>query len=375
MRITAFIPVYSSPRRVAETARILSAENHPGSEIVIVVDGETNAAIDEALDSLRGLPRVRVIAGRPHMGKAAALNQAVSATDSDGILFLDNDICLEPGMRMFAGCETTLGRCDIAEIPKLGMGTGILASMVECEFLANVIATDYLVSREGRCPAMNGAAFVVRRRLFREIGGFRGVVNEDMDFAARAFFAGARTGFEPSLTVHNEVPESFGIWFKQRRRWAINAPLWARVYMPRVKREAPELASGIFKSGLIFPLPFIVASLAALLQFIPGPSHTVVNTVGRAIMALAGLLLFGMTASYFAAGARKFGTRLSLPAYILFSILYLPAWGIAYLLGLVSVLSGKIPDLGWKHDESENLVGMEKPLRRKTRVARSSPNR
>lgn len=371
MTITALIPVYSQPRRLVDLARILSSEKHPGAGIVVVVDGETTRRIALALSQIRGLPGLRVIEGREHLGKAAALNLAVAETDSEGILFLDNDIVLDPAMRLFAGCERVLSRCDIAEIPKLGIGRGVLASMVECEFLANAIATDYLVSREGRCPAMNGAAFAVRRRLFKEIGGFRGVVNEDMDFAARAFFAGARTGFEPSMTVRNEVPESIGVWFRQRRRWAINAPLWARVYMPRVRRETPRLAGGIFRSGLIFPLPFIVACIAAASWFIPGPSVLAAALPVRIVSALAGCILFGTTAAYFSAGARKFGTKFSLPAYLPFCFIYLPVWGAAYLMGLVSVLTGSIPELGWKHDASENLSGVVRPIQPKVPMARS----
>jgi GT2 family glycosyltransferase len=364
MKITAFIPVYSTPRNLIHTVGVLSSEAYPGSGIVIVVDGETTPEIAAALRSLRNAPGVRIVEGREHMGKAAALNLAVSETETEGIIFLDNDIIVETGMRMFRECDRILENCDIAEIPKLGSGRGILASMAKCEFLANVIATDFIVSRRSRCPAINGAAFIVRQAIFREIGGFRRVLNEDMDFAARAFCLGARAKFEPSTTVKNVVFESFGPWFKQRCRWAINSPLWAQTYMPRFKREAPEFMPDLVKSGLVFPLPFFAACVAIALQFIPGSG----DHAGRILAALAGLGVFGLTASLFSSGAKKFGTRLFLPAYVLYSVFYLPVWGFAYCLGLISVVSRKIPDLDWKHSEGENFAGMEKPVRRKGKI-------
>lgn len=369
MKMTALIPVYSTPRNLVETVGALASEKYRDAEIVIVVDGETTPEIAVALRTARGMPGVRIIEGREHLGKAAALNNAVAETESDGILFLDNDIIVEPGKRMFHECARILERCDIAELPKLGSGRGILASMAKCEFLANVIATDFLVSRRARCPAMNGAAFIVRRSIFREVGGFRSVLNEDMDFAARAFFLGARAKFEPSLTVKNAVSESFGLWFKQHRRWAINSPLWAQVYMPRFKREAPEFMPDLMKSGFILPMPFFAVCAAIALQFVPGPE----NLAGRIFAALAGAGLYGWVASLFSAGARKFGTRLSLPAYVLYSVFYLPIWGFAYCLGLISVVTRNIPDLDWKHAEAENFAGVEKPARRKGKIAFTLP--
>lgn len=349
MHIQAFIPVYQHPKRLVESVRVLSAEDHPGSEIVVVVDGLTTPDIAQALDVIRETPRVRILEGRPHLGKAAALNGAVLESDCEAVLFLDNDIILPQGMHAFQLCESLMADCDIAELPKLGQGDGILASMVRLEFLVNVVATDYLIGRKGRCPTMNGAAFLIRGSLFRQIGGFRPVVNEDMDIAARAFFSGARSGFDPALTVRNDVPESFGFWFRQRRRWTINAPLWAQVYMPRIQRENPEMLPFILKSGLVFPLPFIVACLCIILNLLPSPV-VAMNLPWRVFTALLSLVIFMRTETWFASGARKYGTYFKLPAYILFSLFYLPVWGVAYAMGWLSVFSGKLPELGWKYD-------------------------
>lgn len=370
MKLTAFIPVYQTIKRAAESARILAAECRKDCQIVIVIDGDTTPDIETGLAAVRGIPSISIVEGRPHLGKAAALNSAVRDSDAEGFFFLDNDIILKAGTGYFDLADLCLSSCDIAEIPKVGTGKGILASMVEIEFLVNVIATDYLVSRSGRCPAMNGAAFLVKAQLFRKLDGFRAVLNEDMDFAARAFFAKARTGFDPALTVENEVPESFSIWFRQRRRWAINAPMWARVHGPRVRREAPELTTDILKSGLVFPLPFISFCICLCVLLLPLPAGAFLIP-SRLLSILTAILIFGSVEAWIAAGARKYGTGFRIHAYILFSLFYLPVWGFAYLQGLVAVLKAKIPDLGWKYDEKENLevIRTSEPLAMKNAQA------
>jgi len=354
MKITALVPVYREPKRAADIVRALAAEARPLARILVVVDGESNDSIDAALDGIRQLPGVTIIEGRPHLGKAAALNRAVGETDGEGILFIDNDIELSAGAGLLALTEAMLSDRDIAELPKVGRGSGPVAAMCRYEFLSNILATEYLARKAGRMPSINGAAFAVRRGLFEELGGFSAIVNEDMDFAARAFLAGARFGFDPAMTVGNAVPETVEDWLRQRKRWSINSALWSATYVAKVIESEPGLRPQLGISGLVFPLPFLALLAGAL---VPGLavdfSHG--GALATALAALGGAALaFAPVALLFAKTSRRYGSPFGLGGFLAYSAAYLPVWGVASLSGMISVAFGKLPDLDWKHDPAED---------------------
>jgi cellulose synthase/poly-beta-1,6-N-acetylglucosamine synthase-like glycosyltransferase len=372
-KVAVFIPVHEIPKRAAEIASTLSAEGYDEGQVLLVVDGETTTEISEALDPIRGLPGVTVVDGRPHLGKAEAINRAVREQGSEFLLFLDNDIELPSGTPFLELTAGILEQNDIAELPKAGRGRGPVAAMETYEFLSNVVATEYLAARTGRVPSLNGAAFACRRSLFDRLGGFRTVVNEDTDFAARAFLASARFGFDPAMTVGNEVPETPAAWLKQRRRWSLNMALWSMTYMDGIMRHDPELRPALSVSGLLFPLPLLALLAGALLPLIPADIYHLRGAAAAAASFLGLILLFGPVAMFYARKSRQYGSHFGLPSFTAYALIYLPIWGLASALGVLGIASGKLPELDWKHDPSKSMAAIER--KKALRAARKSLKR
>lgn len=340
-RIAAFIPVYRHPKQLAKLVENLAAEQYPGARIVVVVDGESSPEIDAALAPFRSLPCLQVIEGQPHLGKALALDAAVASGDWEQLVFMDNDIILEAGQAIFSGCAHLLDTNDILELPKLGHGAGFVPEMMKYEFMANIIGSEYLAKRISRCPSMNGAAFAVRRELFERLGGFRPIVNEDTDFAARAFLAGAKYGIDPVLRVGNELPHGVGEWYRQRRRWAVSIGLWSQHYIPEFRKAFPRLAGKLGLSAASFALP----CLAALLGVAASISAAVGGTgwVGFA----AGWLPFLVCGFWFSRTLRRYHQGFSWPSFLAYSLIYSPVWAIASTTGALVVRFRLVPDLDW----------------------------
>jgi|GEM_PF-831116 len=364
MKIAALVPVYAKKKRADSIIRNLSIEaagiQSKGSgleaETILVIDGASNSDIDSLVEEARILPCVKVIQGRPHLGKAEALNRAIAECDAEELLFLDNDIDLPAGVPFFRLTERILEEHEIAELPKIGKGRSLTARVQSYEFLANVVSEGYLAEHGERCPSVNGAAFAVRREVFDSLGGFRRVLNEDMDFAARAFMAGARFGFDHAMTVPNDVPETVKAWYEQRKRWMISPALWSSAYMPSIIKYSFQHSNFYLESSSIFyPLPPLAAALGALggwlLSLIPALSG-----VWRApLIAAAGLLCYLAVQRYFHRKADYYGAYFEPLTFFLYSFIYLPVWGITALKGSLLVAMGKLPELDWKHDEAEDI--------------------
>lgn len=340
-RIAAFIPVYRQPKQLAKLVEVLAAENFSGARIVVVVDGDSSPDIEAALAPFRRLPCLRVIEGQPHLGKALALEAAVSSGTWDRLVFLDNDIILEPGRAIFSDCARLLDNHDILELPKLGHGRGFVPEMMKYEFMANIIGSEYLARRISRCPSMNGAAFAVRRELFERLGGFRPIVNEDTDFAARAFLAGAKYGIDPALRVGNELPQNVGEWYRQRRRWAVSIGLWSRHYIPEFRKAFPRLAGKLALSAASFALPCLAALLGVAASISAAAGGT--GWVGLA----AGWLPFLVSGFWFARTSRRYHQAFSWPSFLAYSLVYSPVWAVASTTGALAVRFRLVPDLDW----------------------------
>lgn len=355
MSITAFIPVFRAPKRAADLATALLAEGFADSAVVVVVDGETTPAIAAALSPLRSEARLRVVEGLPHLGKVAALNRAVASCDSDFLLFLDNDVMPLPGTLLFEGCARVLAAADLTELPKLAEGRGFFAAMMRHEFLANLAGSLLMARMSGRCPSMNGAAFAVRRALFARLGGFMATINEDIDFAARAFLADAEFAIDPALGVMNEVPGTAGEWLRQRRRWSLNVGLWSRAYVGRFAKEKPEHAMAMALSSLLFPMPFVTAVLAVAGIAAAAAGAGAGPGTGAAGIAAgaAGVTAFIGCGLYFRSVARRFRQPFSWPGFAGFSLLYSPVWAVASTMGRIAARSRKPHDIDWKLTASD----------------------
>ncbi len=366
MKITVIIPVYRQPKRLQDMLAKLVANDYMDKEIIVAVDGEQTEAISRALTPFRD--QITVHLNQAHLGKVATLNQLGMTAKTDVLLFLDNDILLNDDKRFLHRLNQHMLNHDLAEIPKEAVVTSPLSTMVSYEFLEFAIAT-WLFARLGRrCPSMNGAAFAVRKKWFEKLEGFRAVVNEDMDFAARAFRKRARFGYEPALKVLNEVPVTLNDWMRQRKRWAMNNLYW-------VKNHFLYFVTHVFGSPrLIVPLllvllPFVIigsvfevlrrAQLMVLLPFIFMIAQYFHGFAGIFLWithyhlvivdgALPTVIALVMSAGLHYGFARYFKFKFNFLGYIFFYFIYSPIWIVVNLIVWIMAVFHINLKLDWK---------------------------
>jgi glycosyltransferase involved in cell wall biosynthesis len=96
-RITVVLPVFNHERYIEQALRSLSAQDYTDFQIVAVNDGSTD-------DSLAILNRHRAhiqVIESIHQGPAAARNQALRATESELVAFMDaDDLCRPDRLRL-----------------------------------------------------------------------------------------------------------------------------------------------------------------------------------------------------------------------------------------------------------------------------------
>jgi cellulose synthase/poly-beta-1,6-N-acetylglucosamine synthase-like glycosyltransferase len=366
MRITAVISVYREPKLAADSIAKLLRNSYRDKKVVVVVDGETNPAIEKALSKFR--KNIRIIYNRKRYGKVTSLNRAVKTLSTDVIFFMDNDILLPKDRSFLDKMAAEMENYDISDLPKEAVQRSPISRMMGFEFLGFAMTTLTIARISGHCPSMNGAAFAVRQKWFNKMRGFRKVVNEDMDFAARSFRLKARYSYSPALKVHNGVPEDMKTWLVQRKRWALNNIVWLRdnflmilshmfkspsfflasmlMLLPFVSFIVFFIINKLLHTTLILPAIFLPAQQFSVLAgfFLWFSQYHLVFTEGL-VPTISAFLFSGLIYFIF---AKILKFRFNILEFILFYFIYSPVWLLANIVMWVLVIFRVDIKLDWK---------------------------
>jgi cellulose synthase/poly-beta-1,6-N-acetylglucosamine synthase-like glycosyltransferase len=366
--VSIFIPVYKESNQLAGALDVLASQN-VSKEIFITVDQPT----EEFLKEIKPLEteNVKFIVNKERTGKANACNNTVKLSTGKVLLFLDSDVGIPNDPDYLRKIVMEMQHTDILDIKKIvTKDKSFLSKMAYYEYLTFNISS-WLASRYmHKCPAVNGAAFAIKREMFEKVSGFRKVVAEDIDLATRAFLEGSSFAYTTDVEVKNEVHSDWHKWFTQRRRWAIGQALWLKDwYKPLAKRfiKKPQ----IFLPSLFFLYPsVIVFLLTAVIPSMWMYNSLLVFSLFLSVkfnIALPLLLLslgtadlvkillismsgFAFTAAVFYGFARKLGfKKIKLHELFVYYFFYSTVWMIIIIVGHIQVLVlGKKAGPGWK---------------------------
>lgn len=361
------MPVYKESDQLDAMLHELSSQN-VSKEIFVTVDAPT----EEFTQKINHIQKENVtfIVNQTRIGKANALNNTVSLSSGKVLLFLDADVGIPNDPDYLRKIVMEMQHVDVLDIKKRVIkGKSLLSKMAYYEYLTFNISS-WIASRfMHKCPAVNGAAFAIRREMFEKVHGFRKVVAEDIDIATRAFLENSRFAYSQDVEVKNVVHGDLRTWFTQRRRWAIGQALWLKDWYKQlvgrfIKKPQVFLPSLFFlyPSVAVFFLSALVPSLwmyNGLLFFsiflsvkfnIALPIFLVsLATADMLKVVLISLSGFAITAAVFYGFGRKLGFReLKIQELFVYYFVYSSIWMVIILVGHIQVLFGKKAGPNWK---------------------------
>ena len=188
MRVTLGIATYNRDTYLAEAIRSgLSQELDGEFEVLVVVDGSTNPAIDAVLDGFAGEPRLRVVRHETNRGIAAAYNSFVSEGRGELIAMIgDDDLCLPDRLRRQVAVfdrhpDTGVVHGDATVIDAAGHQVGLWPSR---DFTPAALVQSFFTSHNHLVDPTR----MVHRRVYERVGGYddRYPLANDFDFWLRA---------------------------------------------------------------------------------------------------------------------------------------------------------------------------------------------
>jgi glycosyltransferase involved in cell wall biosynthesis len=203
--VSVIIPVFNDTRYLDEAIDSALAQTHRPFEVIVIDDGSEPPI--ELSDRPGG--RVRFARVR-HGGQGAARNIAAHHTRGDVLAFLDaDDVWLPDKLERQVAV--------LVDDPAVDMVFGGVEEFVSPELeAADLAVAVHAEHRAGGLPS----AFVVRRRSFNRVGGFRDdvVIGEFVDWYSRAKEKGLREARVDDVVVRRRIHDrNTGIVERDRR--------------------------------------------------------------------------------------------------------------------------------------------------------------
>ncbi len=362
--VSIFIPVYKESELLPAMLDKLVSQN-VAKEIFVTIDVPS----EHFLKNMKRFNDVKIIINKERIGKANALNNSVKLSSGRVLLFLDADIELPDDPDFLKKTIAEMKHTDVLDIKKKVTKNSFLSKMAYYEYFAfNIgawIASKYLQ----RCPAVNGAAFAIKRETFDAVNGFRTVVAEDLDIATRAFMDNHSFAYTKEIEVKNAVYSDWKDWIKQRKRWAIGLALWLKewnrdllkkfvekpqIFLPALYCLYPSII--LLFLGILMPNTWmykllLVFSLFLSVQFNFALPVFVVSIATADLLKnlLVSIISFAVVSILFFGFSRKLGFEMKIHELVFYYFFYSLLGIVIMIIGLVQVFVFKknaAPD--WK---------------------------
>ncbi len=216
-RVTLIIAARDEEDVIGPKLRSCLDQDYPADQldILVVSDGST----DGTVDACRGLrsPRVRVLALPAAMGKASALNEAMSTIDSEFIVMSDARQPLEPRavsrlMRWFSDPRigAVSGDLRFASRPDRGVER---ATAFYRGYERGIRVSE---ARLDSCVGATGALYAFRAGLWKPLPS--GLILDDVCTPMQIALQGYRIWYETEAKATDQFPDSPASEFKRRMR-------------------------------------------------------------------------------------------------------------------------------------------------------------
>jgi len=220
--VSVIVPAYCEESVIERSIEGVLQLDYPSFELIVVNDGSTDATADRVRKYLYD-PRVRLIDKQVNEGKAMALNDGILCARAELILIMDADAVPDERLLRAMIPHFRFGRVGaVAGNPRVRNAHNFLCKLQAVEF-SSVIGLMRRAQRIwGRVMCVSGVVGMFRKSALIDCGMFTpGMATEDIDLTWKLQSKFYDVRYEGSALVWMIVPESVGVWWKQRRRWAL----------------------------------------------------------------------------------------------------------------------------------------------------------
>lgn len=273
--VSILVPAHNEEIVVAGTVESLLHLDYPRNRVeIIVIDDSSNDRTRRVVEHLMATDRrLKLIAIPPGLGgkgKSHALNLAVRHASHSLLAVYDADNSPEPGSLRYLVAELMADErlaAAVGKVRTLNRATNLLTRCINIEF----ISFQWII-QSGRwrlfgLASLPGTNYVIRREALERVGGWDpAAIADDAELTVRLSQEGYRVKFVPYAVSWEPEPQHWGVWLRQRLRWARGGTYVVRKFFPRLLRlRRRDLALEVMHLLTIYHLFFAILILSDLI--------------------------------------------------------------------------------------------------------------
>jgi cellulose synthase/poly-beta-1,6-N-acetylglucosamine synthase-like glycosyltransferase len=216
--VSIIIPMYNSKNTLKACIESVKKIKWPGKLEIVVVDDCSTDGSREILKKFKG---IKVITHKKNSGKAIALNNGFSKSNSEFVVCIDSDSYPEEDILL-----KTVGYFEdknVAAVTCLVLPDKkdlLIQKIQHIEYLAGFGLNNTLLSSISSSYVIPGPYAILRKSVFESVGYFQqGNLAEDMEFGLRLKKHGLKIISCFDAVVYTDIPNNWRGLFKQRDRW------------------------------------------------------------------------------------------------------------------------------------------------------------
>lgn len=229
--VSIMVPAHNEGKVITQTVEALLALDYPHDryEIIIINDNSSDNSSEllgqlQAKYASRQLKVINTDAVIGGKGKSNALNIGFSQSKGELIAIYDADNTPEKtALRYLVGelmNDKTLGAV-IGKFRTRNRDASLLTRFINIETLSFQWMAQAGRWKLFKLCTIPGTNFIMRRDIVERIGGWDvKAIAEDTEISFRIYQMGYRIKFQPKAVTWEQEPQTLGVWFKQRTRWA-----------------------------------------------------------------------------------------------------------------------------------------------------------
>jgi len=299
-KISLVVPAHNEELVIERTLRALLALDYPRDklEIIVINDASTDTTgsiIERVAEEDNRIKPIHTTPERGGRGKSAALNLGLRFATGEVIGVYDADNTPEPYVLRYMVAvllsDETLGAV-VGKVRTRNRFATILTRFINIEFIAFQWMTQAGGWNTHRVSIIPGTNFLIWKSVLEECGGWdERAIAEDTELTIRLYQHGYYVQFVPGAVTWEQEPETWRVWFGQRRRWAHgNQYVVAKHLRQAILLRNRAVGSIVLYMLLIYGFFWLAVVLSDLVL--------VLSILGLAYMEIQGPFLFLWLAAY-----------------------------------------------------------------------------
>ncbi len=349
--ISILIAAYNESECIQQTLESINKQVYPAPiQVIIIDDGSKDSTVAIARDYIARemSPRfnAEVIVKEKNAGKAVALNTGLLHVLYEHVITLDADSYLFRGALENIVKNLVLGPFNTAAVAGTVLARNSrknwLTKLQEWDYYQGISVVKRIQSLFQGTLVAQGAFSIYETNALKAVGGWPDTVGEDIVLTWSFIAAGWRVSYAENAFVFTNVPEEYGSYYRQRKRWS-------RGLIEAFKSHPIILFRPRMNSAFVyfnFMFPYIDA--AFLFGFIPGVilaiffnNYAIVGVMTLFLLPLAMLINYFMylkqTSIFKKYGLKVRKNNFGLIGYMLFyQLLLSPASLMGYFYELIN---------------------------------------